>query len=188
MTFSDRRLRSAIRLTPKDERARYAEGWEHDLARARDAGAGSPQVLRGAMNVALRRRARWTGHALLGGRGAATAVAGWLAVLAVMVLAFVVGGVFGAVLLVGLVLAVVGLSFAGRPSMLTYWLLGGSALAGTCAAAYVWWVLGVQIDAADTLTPPPPAAAHGGAGLVVLGVSIIVFVVSAVAGYARRPH
>jgi len=37
----------------------------------------------------------------------------------------------------------------------------------------------VQIDAADASTPPPAAAAHGGARFVVLGLSILLFVVSA---------
>ncbi|MEO8830285.1 hypothetical protein [Lapillicoccus sp.] len=188
MTLSNRRLRSAIRLTPKDERARYAEEWEHDLSHAGAAGAGSPQVLRGAMSVALRRRARWTGHALLGGRGLGVAVSGWVVVAVLIVLAFLGGGLFGVALLVGLVLAAVGLTFAGRPSLLTHWLLGLSTVVGICAASYVWWVLGVQIDAADTSTPPSGAATHGGAGLLVLGVSLIVFVASAVAAYTRRPH
>ena len=187
MTTSDRRLRSAIRLTPKNERARYAEEWERDLSEAEDVGASTPGIVRGAMSVALRRRARWGGQALLGGRGIATAVLLWLGTVVVMALAFLGGGLFGVMLLVVLILAVVGLMFAGRPSVLTHWLLVGSAVFGICAAAYVWWVLGVQIDAADASTPAPAAAGHGGAGLVVLGLSIALFAVSAIVGYARRP-
>lgn len=188
MTTSHRRLRGAIRLTPKDERARYAEEWERDLSEADDASADSPGVVRGALSVALRRRARWVGHALLGGRGIGTAVLRWLGIVVVMALAFLGGGLFGVALLVVLVLAVVALMFAGRPSVLTHWLLVGSAVVGICAAAYVWWVLGVEIDAADAFTPAPAAASHGGAGLVVLGLSIALFVVSAIVGYARRPN
>jgi hypothetical protein len=188
MTTSDRRLRNAIRLTPKDERARYAEEWERDLSEAQETGASSPGVVRGAMTVALRRRARWAGHALLGGRGIGTAVLLWFGIVVAMALAFLGGGMFGLAMLVVLILAVAGLMFAGRPSVLTHWLLVSSALVGSCAAVYVWWVLGVQIDAADAFTPPPAAAAHGGAGLVVLGLSMVLFVVSATVGYARRPH
>lgn len=188
MTTKDRRLRSAIRLTPKDERPRYVEEWERDLLEAADGSVSAPEVVRGAMKVALRRRARWAGHALLGGRGIGKAVLLWLGVVGVVALEFVGGGLFGVALLVVLVVAVVGLLFAGRPSVLTHRLLVSSAIVGICAAVYCWWVLGVQIDAADAFTPPPAAAAYGGAGLVVLGLSIGTFVVSAIVGYARRPH
>ena len=142
--------------------------------------------MRGALSVAFRRRARWGGHALLGGRGIGTAVLRWLGIVVVMALAFLGGGLFGVALLVVVVLAVVALMFAGRPSVLTHWLLVGPAVVGICAAAYVWWVLGVQIDGADGFTPA--AASHGGAGLVVLGLSIVLFVVAAIVGYARRPN
>jgi hypothetical protein len=188
MKTIDRRLRSAIRLTPKDERDRYAEEWERDLLEAPDAGVGSPSVVRGAMRVALRRRARWIGHALLGGRGIGPAVLLWLGIVVLIALEFLGGGLFGIALIVVLVLAVVGLTFAGRPSVMTYWLLVSSALVGIGAAAYCWWVLGVQIDAADASVPAPAAAAYGGVGLVVLGLSIVLFVVSAIVSYARRPR
>lgn len=188
MTTSDRRLRGAIRLTPKGERARFAEEWERDLLEAADAGVGSPGVVRGAVKVALRRRARWAGHALLGGRGIGTAVLLWLGLVLVIALELLGGGLFGVALIVVLVLAVVGLMFAGRRSVITHWLLVSSALVGIGAAIYCWWVLGVQIDAADASVPAPAAAGYGGAGLVVLGLSIVLFVVSAIVGYARRPH
>lgn len=188
MTASDRRLRGAIRLTPKDERGRYVEEWERDLSEATDAGLSSPGVVRGAVKVALRRRARWLGHVLLGGRGIVGAVLAWLGVIAAMTSAFLLGGLFGAALLAVLVVVVAGLTFAGRPSALTYGLMVGSAVVGIGAAAYCWWVLGVQIDAADAGISAPAAAAYGGVGLVVLGLSIVSFVVSAVIGYVRRPH
>src|SRR5665647_940010 len=104
MTTSDRRLRNAIRLTPKDERARYAEEWERDLSEAQETGASSPGVVRGAMTVALRRRARWAGHALLGGRGIGTAVLLWFGIVVAMALAFLGGGMFGLAMLVVLIL------------------------------------------------------------------------------------
>ena len=188
MTNSDRRLRSAIRLTPKNERDRYAEEWERDLAEASDIDADRRGVVRGATRVALRRRARWGGQALLGGSGIGAAVLLWIGIIALMALAFLGGGLFGVVLLVGLVLVLVGLIFAGRSSQLTHWLMAVSAVAGVGAAAYVWWVLGVQIDASDASTPAPAAAGHGGVGLVILGLSIVLFVASAVVGYARRPR
>lgn len=188
MTNSDQRLRRAIRLTPKNERDRYAEEWERDLAEATDIGAHPPGVVRGATRVALRRRARWGGQALLGGSGIATAALLWIALIALMALAFLGGGVFGVALLVALVLVAVGLKFAGRPSLLTLWLLAGSAVTGVCAAAYLWWALGVQLDAADTFTAAPAAAGYGGVGLVILGLSIVLFVVVAIVDYSRRPH
>ncbi len=181
MTNSDRRLRSAIRLTPKNERDRYAEEWERDLAEATDIGAHPPGVVRGATRVALRRRARWGGQALLGGSGIATAALLWIAVIAMMALMPLGGAVFGVALLVALV-------FAGRPSLLTFWLLAGSAVTGVCAAAYLWWALGVQLDAADTFTAAPAAAGYGGVGLVIFGLSIVLFVVVAIVDYSRRPH
>lgn len=141
----------------------------------------------GATRVALRRRARWGGQAPLGGGGLGAAVLLWVGMIALMALAFLGGRAFGVVLLLALVLVVVGLTFAGRPSLPTFWLMAVSAVTGACAVAYVWWVLGVQIDAADTSTAAPAAAGHGGVGLVVLGLSILLFVVSAIVRYARRP-
>lgn len=181
MTNSDRRLRSAIRLTPKNERDRYAEEWERDLAEATDTGAHPPGVVRGATRVALRRRARWGGQALLGGSGIATAALLWIAVIAMMALMPLGGAVFGVALLVALV-------FAGRPSLLTFWLLAGSAVTGVCATAYLWWAFDVGIDAADTFTAAPAAAGYVGAGLVIFGLSIVLFVVVAIVDYSRRPH
>ena len=188
MTNSGRRLRSAVRLTPKTERDRYAEEWERDLAEATGIGAHPAGVVRGATRVALRRRARWGGQALLGGSGIATAVLLWFAVIALMALTFLTGGLFGVALLVALVLVAVGLEFAGRPSLLTYWLLTGSTVTGVSGAAYLWWNLGVQIDAADTFTAAPAPAGYGGVGLVILGLSIMLFVVTAIVNYSRRPH
>jgi hypothetical protein len=187
MTISDRRLRHAIRLTPKDERARYAEEWNRDLLEA-GAGESSPGIVRGAVKVALRRRARWAGGALLGGRGIGTAVLLWVALVVVIALELLIGGPFGVVLLSVLLLAVVSLMSAGRSSVLRHWLLLGSASVGLSAAGYCWWVLGVQIEAADAFSPVPEAARYGGVGLIALSLSIVVFVVSAIVGYVRKAH
>ncbi len=187
MADNDRRFRNAIRITPKDERPRYAEEWTHDLQEATVADNAS-DVARGALGVALRRRARWAGHALLGGRGIGLAVLLWLGIIGLMIIAFLGGGLFELSLLVILVLALVALTFAGLPSRLTYVFLFAFPIIGLAAAAYCWWVLGVQIDAADTGASVPPAATHGGLGLIVLAASGLGFVVAAVIGYARRPN
>lgn len=182
----ERQLRRVIRLTPTDERARYAEEWEHDISHESIVNSNSRQVLRGATKVALRRRARWVGHVLLGGRGAAPAVLSWFTLMALTGLAFLCGGGLGVALLAALALLVIGLTHAGKQSLVTYWLIAGSTLVGLCAFAYVWWALGVQIDAADSFTSPPAAASHGGTGLIIMAMSAVVLLVATLRSYAQR--
>jgi len=139
------------------------------------------------LRVALRRQTRRAGSALLGGRGSGLSVSVWLCLLATLGLAYVVGGPFLMAWLLTVLGVAIRLTFAGAQSRLAKYLLAGSALTGVGAAAYVWWVLGEQIDAANSFTPAPAAAGHGGLALVVLGASSVVFIATAITCYVKRP-
>lgn len=185
---SDRRLRDARRLTPKGERERYVEEWERELMDADQEGTDPRHVVSGATRVALRRRARWAGQALLGAHGVGVSIGLWIGLAILVAVVLILGGIFWFVMLTALAVAAVVLSFAGRPSQTTFWIMAASTVIGVCAAAYVWWVLGVQIDAADSRTPVPAAAGFGGLGLITLASCIVIFIGSAVIGYVRRPN
>ncbi|WP_427133876.1 hypothetical protein [Pseudarthrobacter sp. S9] len=64
-------------------------------------------------------------------------------------------------------------------------LLAVSLTVGAATAVYVWWVLGVRIDAADAMTDEPAAAVWGGAGLIALGLGIAGAVAAVVMGRRR---
>jgi hypothetical protein len=104
------------------------------------------------------------------------------------ILAFLCGGPLLVFLVAALGIVALGVGSARRKSQLPFGILAGSAVTGVTSAVYVWWVLGVQIDAADSSSPVPAAARHGGIGLIVLALSIAVFSVSAIVGIARHPH
>jgi hypothetical protein len=72
--------------------------------------------------------------------------------------------------MVAVVLAVV----VRRRVMLAHWsgkLLLGALLVALPSTAFVWWVLGARIDAADAGTPEPDLASWGGPALLLAAVS-----------------
>ena len=62
---ADRKVERTIRLVPRNQRERYAEKWQSDLARAHDA-VERQHVARSAMSTARRLRLRDCGCALRG--------------------------------------------------------------------------------------------------------------------------
>jgi hypothetical protein len=186
MDKTDRRMNRALRLTPASDRARYEEEWRRDLSDSRAAGADPDQVSRGALGMALQLRLRHAGNLLLGKSGPWRALSAWVVLAAVAVLALLLGNI---ILLLGLIvaaLAIVALTRAGVHSHWSHALLVASLIAGTVSAAFVWWVLGVRIDAADSFTQEPPAASWGGTALVVFALSAVGVVVSAVIAATRE--
>ena len=186
--MSDRslRLERAIRVTPREDRRRYEAEWRNDVAEAEVNGLAPRDVERAAFRLAVDLRARYVGRLLLGGRGWLRAVGAWLALVGGLVVTGVLlpfGAVFFALILLGLVVV---LARAGTPSHWSHWLMVASIVTGAASAAFVWWVAGVRIDAADAMTPEPPAAAWGGTALIVFLASGVALVASAVVSATRE--
>lgn len=186
MSDHTQRIDRAIRVTPRGDRDRYEAEWRHDLAEAESSGLSPRDVERGALKLAVGLRARQIERALVGGAGAPAAIGTWLALLGLLALAGILGGpVLSVAVLVSLGLAVI-LSRAGTPSHVSHWLMVTSIVFGVASAAFVWWVAGVKLDAADTMTPEPAAAAWGGAALIIFALSIVTLGVSAVIAATRE--
>lgn len=64
--------------------------------------------------------------------------------------------------------------------------MAASVVVGTAAAAFVWWVFSVRLDAADTKTPEPEITRFGGTALLVVLLSVLVFVASAIFSGLRQ--
>lgn len=184
MERDEKRLERAVRLVPQDCRNRYEPEWRADFRAAQQEGIDAGAVSRGALRVARKRRLLQVGQVVLGRRGVGSAIAAWVVLLAMLGAAAMLGGVFLLGFLVFVVLAALAVVEAGSPTDWSHWTMVGSLLTGALAFAYVWWVAGVQINAADAMVPPPRAAAWGGLGLLVLLASFCGFVVSAL--YAAR--
>jgi len=185
MTDHTQRIDRAIRVTPREDRSRYAAEWRHDLAEAQAQGMPPRDVERGALRLAVDLRARHVGRLLLGGRGWRRATGAWLALLGGLVVAGLLplGAVITLLVLLGLVVI---LARAGAPSHWSHWLMVTSIVTGAASGAFVWWAAGVKIDAADAMTPEPAAAAWGGAALVLFALSALILVASAVVSATRE--
>jgi hypothetical protein len=188
MSDQAQRIDRALRVTPRSDRDRYEAEWRHDLAEAESNGLSPRDVERGAFRVAIGLRARQIERVFLWRRGAAAAFGAWLALLGLMVLAGILGGL---VLLVAalVILVLIGvLARAGTPSHVSHWLMVTSVALGSVSAAFVWWAAGAKIDAADALTAEPAAAAWGGVALIICAVSLVTLIVSAVIAVTRESH
>lgn len=178
MITAHRRLERAIKLAPPAERDRYAEEWRYDMAACEREGGDPTQVSRGALTVAVRLRARQVERSLVGASGAWAAIAAWALVTTTLILAFLLGNLLlaFAVVVVGSTMLI--LAHSGSPSHWSHALLVASALVGLCSASFVWWALGVRIDADDAGSAVPSAASYGGLALVLLGLSAIGFAIA----------
>ncbi|MCH6470246.1 hypothetical protein [Sinomonas terrae] len=187
MSNSDDQIRRAIRHTPVDDRPRYAEEWQRDLNEAKARGpAAETEAGRGALRMAAHLRERWLGRLLLGGLGPVRAILGWAILATVALAAFLLGNVVVLLGLVAFIVTALILARAGAHTTWSYAAMVLSVVLGTAAAAYVWWVLGAKIDAADAMTPEPEAARFGGTALVVVGLSVLSFIVSVIFAGARE--
>lgn len=100
--------------------------------------------------------------------------------------AFLLGNV---VLILGLIVFVVvalALTKTGVHTTWSYVAMAASVVVGTAAAAFVWWVFSVRLDAADTKTPEPEITRFGGTALLVVLLSVLVFVASAIFSGLRQ--
>ena len=177
---SERQLERAVRLTPSADRARREAEWRPDLAAARQQGLDEDDVSRAALSMAVRLRLRHTGRTLLGANGAGLAALAWVGLLAVLIAAFFIGSlvlVFAVLILGGVAVTLVQ---AGLPSRRSHRLMVVSVAIGALSFAYVWWVLGVTVDAADAGTPEPRLATWGGVGVVGVLLGVVGFIVASV--------
>lgn len=126
------------------------------------------------------------GSSLRGRRGPGAAATLWLTLGVLLWVAVPVGGwVLGGSLL-ALLLTAASLVLTGRGAAGLRWALVLSALAGLLSAQYVWWVLGVMVEAADTFSAPPALATHAHPAMGLLAVSVVVFAVGAVLRVRRQ--
>jgi hypothetical protein len=186
MTDPERRLKRAVRLIPAGDRARYEAEWRADLVQAEGLGIGPSDVARGAMGLAVRLRLRDIGRILLGGRGVLPAAVAWLALVLMMIVAFVFGSFFVFLSALTVVMVVVAISRTGTPSRWSYWLMVFSLVTGVFSAGFVWWAAGVSIDAADNLTPEPALASWAGEALIMFVASFVGLIISAVVALTRE--
>lgn len=189
MNKIERRLQRATRLTPASERARYGEEWRSDVQSADSAGASADRISRGAVRMAVHLRVRQAGQLLLGRLGIIPAVLAWVLLAAVAVVSFVFGGI---ILLVGLFVTAAAFAVLARAGVQTHWshfVLIASLIVGTASAAFVWWAVGLSIDAADSFTPEPSVTHWTGTAIVVFllsGVGVLVSAIIAATKAGRR--
>lgn len=128
--------------------------------------------------MAVRLRLRWIADGFTGGRGAPVAVACWAGLAVLGFLALLFGQLLLLMFVGALVVLAIAFARAGRPSHWSHWLMVASVVVGVFAAAYVWWALGVGIDAADNMTPEPAAAGWMGEGLLLMLASAVGFLLA----------
>lgn len=187
MGNSEHQVRRAIKRTPAEHRPRYAEEWKRDLAEAAASGQhAEAEVGRGALRMANHLREQWLGRLLLGGLGRVRAAIAWAVLALWAAAAFLLGNVVMFLGLVAFVVAVLLLSRVGVHTFASYVAMVASVVVGTAAAAFVWWVLGVRLDAADAMVPEPEITRWGGLALILVGVSALVFVASVVFAAVRQ--
>ena len=123
----------------------------------------------------------WSVHpAMLGRLGVVPAVVAWL-LLAVVAAASLIFG--GFILLSGLGVAAAVVVFLARTGVQTHWshiVLLASLIVGAASAAFVWWTVGLSIDAADAFMPEPPVTHWTGTALVLFVLSVLGVLVSGI--------
>ncbi len=136
------------------------------------------------MRLAIHLRARQIERGPLGGHGGVVAVCSWLALVALLVVPSLFGGIVLPFTVVVLAALVVVLSRAGTAPHWTHWLMLASIGTGAASGPYVWWAVGANIDAADNLTAAPPAAAWG--ALVLFALSALTLLLSGLMAASRE--
>lgn len=187
MNNSEHQIKRAIKRTPAEDQPRYAEEWRRDLAEAKASGArAEADAGRAALCMATHLRERWLGRLLLGGLGSVWAAVGWAALALWALAAFMMGNIVIFLGLIVFVMVVLALAKAGVHTTWSYVAMVASVIVGTTAAAFVWWVLGLKLDAADAMTPEPEIAHWGGTALVLIGLSVLVFIASVIFAAVRQ--
>lgn len=186
MTSPERRIEWAVRIAPRSDRGRYEPEWRSDLAAAETHGLSPRDVGRGATRLAVRLRTRQVERVFLGLHGSVPALSAWLGLVALCVAAFLFGNAILLLAFLALLGLVVVFSRAGTPSHWSHWLMVLSIVTGAISAGFVWWVAGVKISVADSMTPEPAAAAWGGTALILFVLSGCALVVSALVAATRE--
>jgi hypothetical protein len=63
-----------------------------------------------------------------------------------------------------------------------------SLIVNVISAAFVWWTLGLSVDASDSLTPAPPITDWTGAAIVTFLISSLTALFSAILILFRKNH
>jgi hypothetical protein len=151
MSRATRRVNRAIRITPSEDRHRYAGEWRGDLSSAAELGISPSDVARGATRVAWRLRVRRWGRLLAGDAGGRKATVAWALILIVLPMPLTIL-VIPATMVVALRRTHAGRWHGGSLVMLV------SAVLWLVCLPASWWLLsGVDFEATASL-PPEPAA------------------------------
>ena len=70
-----------------------------------------------------------------------------------------------------------------RTGVQTHWshlALLASLIVGAASAAFIWWTVGLSVDAADSFTPEPPVTHWTGTAVVLFALSALGVLVSGV--------
>jgi hypothetical protein len=181
---AERRLNRAIRITPAEDRDRYASEWRGDLSSAAELGISPREVARGAIRVAWRLRAGRWGRILIGAEGGGRAALAWVLLFASLPVAFLILPALWLVLPVAMVV-VLRLARQGPWRVTDGVMLGTAVLWLVCTVVY-WWLWGVGFDAADALQPEPDVMKWYGPSFFVGLGAFITFWVSFVVGVIHR--
>lgn len=189
MRNAERRVDRAIRITPREDRDRYANEWRSDLEAGPHHGVDRSDVAKGALAMAVRLRLRQVSNAFTGGKGAFVAIGCWAALVFLGILGLLFGQLPLLLFLAALVVLAIAFAHAGTPSHWSHWLMAASIALGTCSAAFVWWAMGANIEADDAMTSAPRAAAWDGAGILLMLASIVGFLAATIVAVSReRKH
>lgn len=184
MSRAERRLNRAVRITPAEDRDRYASEWRGDLSSAAELGISPREVARGAIRVAWRLRAGRWGRILIGAEGGGRAAVAWVLVVASLPVAFLILPALWLGLPVAM-MVVLRLARQGPWRVTDGVMLGTAVLWLLCTVVY-WWLWGVGFDAADALQPQPEVMKWCGPSFLVGLGSFITFWATFVASVIRR--
>ena len=152
---AERRLNRAIRITPPEDRDRYAGEWRGDLTSAAELGISPLEVARGAGRVAWRRRVRRWGRVLAGTEGGGRAALAWAGVLAILPIPLVFGGPLILIAIPGSMVVALHLARQGRARVGSVVMMRGTGALWLACTVVFWWLWRVGFDAADASQPEP---------------------------------
>jgi hypothetical protein len=193
MSRAGRSLNRAIRITPAQDRDRYASEWRGDLESAAELGISPLEVARGARRAAWRLRFQHWGRSLSGAAGGRRATAAWALVVAILPIPLLFGGPLLLLVIPGSMVVALHLARHSPWRGTDIVMLAALMLWLACTVVF-WWLFYVGFDAADA-DQPPPAGTQWTGPLFLVGFGAYVtfwavFAVSVIrrASAAARPN